>query len=121
MKYTFETKLKAVMLYENSGVYNYPKDCKTKKQRDIFANYVKYWCSVYQAKGEEGLKHKVNNNSYSIEEKFAIITPILAGTISIIKQSRIVCVDSGTLYQWVKRYRNRGLEGLKCSKRGRPC
>ena len=120
MKYTFDVKLKSVKYYEKYGSYDYPKKIKAKKERKLYASQVRFWYSLYLKYGEEGLKHKENNNYYSPEDKFSLIAPILAETISIERQSKLVCIQTGTLFSWVSRYRKYGMDGLKCKKRGRP-
>ena len=81
---------------------------------------MKFWTSKYLAEGEDGLRHKENNDVYSPERKLAIIDPVMRMEISIAKQSKVTGINAGTLYAWIKRYKLLGIDGLKCSKRGRP-
>lgn len=120
MKYTFEMKLSAVKFYESNGGFKYPKSCKNKSKKKTYSNKVKFWYSVYQLNGEEGLKRKENNDTYTPERKFSLIAPILSGLISCTKQPKTVGIESGTLSSWINRYRKDGIDGLKCSRRGRP-
>lgn len=120
MKYTFDEKLKAVRLYEGYRTFDCPEWCISKTQKDSYANQVKFWHSVYLAKGAEGLMHKTANSSYSPEQKLGMIMPVLTGEKSLVRQSKDVCINQGTLYAWIKKYRQGGPEGLKCSKKGRP-
>ena len=120
MKYTFDEKLKAVRLYERCRTFDYPEGCISKAQKGIYAKQVKFWHSVYLAKGEEGLMHKTANSSYTPEQKLGMILPVLTGEKSLTRQAKDVCINQGTLYSWIKKYRQSGLEGLKCSKKGRP-
>ena len=120
MKYTFEQKLAAVKRHIETGDYLYPKGCKSRGARHSYAGQVRFWHSVYLRKGEEGLRHNVFNASYSPEQKLEIITPILVGAVSLSARSRELSIQSGTLSAWVRKYRENGLDGLKCSKRGRP-
>ena len=48
------------------------------------------------------------------------IRPVILGETSLRRQSRIIGINSGQLHDWMKRYREKGMDGLKCSKRGRP-
>lgn len=120
MKYTFDEKLKAVRLYERYRTFDCPEWCISKTQKDSYAKQVKFWHSVYLAKGEEGLKHKTANSSYPPEQKLGMIMPVLTGEKSLTQQAKDVCINSGQLYSWIKKYRQSGPEGLKCSKKGRP-
>ena len=120
MKYTFDEKLKAVRLYERWRTFDYPEGCISKAQKGIYAKQVKFWHSVYLAKGEEGLMHKTANSSYTPEQKLGMILPVLTGEKSLTRQAKDVCINQGTLYSWIKKYRQGGPEGLKCSKKGRP-
>ena len=120
MKYTFDEKLKAVRLYERCRTFDYPEGSISKAQKGIYAKQVKFWHSVYLAKGAEGLMHKTANSFYPPEQKREMIMPVLTGEKSLTQQAKDVCINSGQLYSWIKKYRQSGPEGLKCSKKGRP-
>ena len=119
MKYSFEDKLKAVKYYLEKGIYLYPDNLKTHSQKHAYLTQVKFWTSKYLIDGEDGLRHKENNDVYSPERKLAIIDPVMRMEISVTKQSRVTGINAGTLCAWIKRYKLFG-DGLKCSKRGRP-
>ena len=120
MKFTFDDKLKAVLYYLKYGSYEIPDDYASPNQKCRYRSIVRHWVSVYRLKGEEGLRHG-NNHYYSPEKKYQIIEPLLNGEIGFETQANIVGIDHGTLFAWVNRYREKGMDGLKCSKRGRPC
>ncbi len=120
MKYTFEQKLSAVKRRIETGGYSYPKGCRTGNARRNYARLARFWHSVYLKKGEEGLRHKEYDACYSPEQKLDIIMPILIGATTMSARSRELSIQSGTLSAWVRKYRENGLDGLKCSKRGRP-
>ncbi len=69
MKYTWKQKLEAVRLYAWSGTYDYPKECKSRARKRSYANQVKFWYSVYLAKGAEpigivsGIEHLHSRDS----------------------------------------------------------
>ena len=120
MKLTFDDKLKAVLYYLKYGSYEIPDDYASPNQKCRYRSIVRHWVYVYRLKGEEGLRHG-NNHYYSPEKKYQIIEPLLNGEIGFETQANIVGIASGTLSAWVNRYREKGIDGLKCSKRGRPC
>ena len=120
MKFTFDDKLKAVLYYLKYGSYEIPDDYASPNQKCRYRSIVRHWVSVYRLKGEEGLRHG-NNHYYSPEKKYQFIELLLKGEIGIETQANIVGIDHGTLSSWVKRYREKGMDGLKCSNRGRPC
>ena len=120
MKFTFDDKLKVVLYYLKYGSYEIPDDYASPSQKCRYRSIVRHWVSVYRLKGEEGLRHG-NNHYYSPEKKYQIIEPLLNGEIGLETQANIVGIASGTLSSWVKRYREKGMDGLKCSNRGRPC
>ena len=120
MKYTWKQKLEAVRLYAGSGTYDYPKECKSRARKRTYANQVKFWYAVYLAKGAEGLRHRISRSSYTPEQKRKMITPVLTGEKSLKQHAKDLCINSGQLYSWVRRYRENGFEGLKCRMGGRP-
>lgn len=120
MKFAFDNKFKAVLYYLKYGSYEIPDDYVSPNQKCKYRSIVRHWVSVYRLKGEEGLRHG-NNHYYSPEKKYQIIEPLLNGEIGLEAQANIVGIAHGTLFSWVNRYREKGMDGLKYSKRGRPC
>ena len=102
MKYSFEDKLKAVKYYLENGTYLYPDNLKTSSQKHAYLTQVKFWTSKYLTEGEDGLRHKENNDVYSPERKLAIIDPVMRMEISVTKQSRVTGTNVGTLCAWIK-------------------
>ena len=116
MKYSWEFKLDCVNKYKN-GEY-IPTPGKTKSQRDTFMHQVRAWAKAYEDLGVDGLKHSPTNMDWTPEERFALVAKVLAGN-SIKSVAKDAHVDSGQLFKWVRRYDERGMEGLQCRK-GRP-
>lgn len=69
--------------------------------------------------GPEALTHKNQNKLWTAEEKYELVAKVLAGRSN---ESVAISagIDSGLLYQWVRRYRIMGYEGLATMKKGRP-
>ena len=118
MKFTFDDKLKAVLYYLKYGSYEIPRDYDSKNRKCKYRSIVRHWVSVYKIKGEEGLRHG-HNNYYSPETKYQYIEPVLNGAIGLEMQANIVGIYHGNLCSWVRKYREKGMDGLKCSKRER--
>ena len=116
MKYSWEFKLDCVNKYKN-GEY-IPTPGKTKSQRDTFMHQVRAWAKAYEDLGVDGLRHSPTNRDWTPEERFALVAKVLAGN-SIKSVAKDAHVDSGQLFKWVRRYDERGMEGLQCGK-GRP-
>ena len=116
MKYTWEFKLECVDKYKNGEYIATPG--KSKKQRDTFMNQVQAWAQAYEDLGVDGLKRSPNNKGWTPEERFALVAKVLAGN-SIKSVAKNAHVNLGQLSVWVRRYDERGMEGLQC-KKGRP-
>ena len=116
MKYSWEFKLDCVDKYKN-GEY-IPTPGMTKSRRDNFLKQVRVWAKAYEDLGVDGLRHSPTNRDWTPEERFALVAKVLAGN-SIKSVAKDAHVDSGQLFKWVRRYDERGMEGLQCRK-GRP-
>ena len=116
MKYSWEFKLECVNKYKNGEYIATPG--KTRNQRIAFMHHVKEWVKNYDDLGVDGLKHSSTNKNWTPEERFELVAKVLAGN-SITSVAKNAHIDSGQLYQWVRRYNEKGMDGLKC-KKGRP-
>lgn len=116
MKYSWEFKLECVNKYKNREYIATPG--KSKNQRDTFIHHVKEWVQNYDDLGINGLKHSPTNKKWTPEKRFELVAKVLAGN-SISLVARNAHIDSGQLFQWVKRYTEKGMDGLQC-KKGRP-
>ena len=115
MKYSWKYKLECVNKYKNGEHITHPG---TPKQHDNFLNDVRKWVKNYDDLGIDGLKHSPTNKNWSPEERFELVARVLAGN-SIRLVAKNAHIDSGQLYQWVRRYNEKGMDGLQC-KKGRP-
>ncbi len=116
MKYSWEFKLECVDKYKNDG--RVPTPGMTKSQHDDFMKHVRAWAKAYEDLGIDGLKHSPTNKGWTPEERFALVAKVLAGN-SIKSVANNAHLNSGQLSVWVRRYNERGMEGLQCRK-GRP-
>lgn len=114
MKYTLEFKLKCIELYNKSRLYDYP----TGVDHASFRHMVGRWAKKFDDLGIDGLKRSNQNKEWTSEERFNLVARVIAGH-SISSVSKEANINPGQLYQWVKIYREKGIDGLEC-RRGRP-
>ena len=112
MKYSWEVKLECVNKYKK-GVYI--KHPGTSKQREGFMNHVRIWAKTYDDLGVDGLKHPQTNKDRTPVKRFELVAKVLAG-YSITSVAKNAHIDSGQLYQWVRKYNEKGMDGLQCKK-----
>ena len=115
MKYSWKFKLEYVSKYKNGEYIKFPG---TRKQRHHFMIYVKEWVKAYEDLGLDGLKHSSTNKDWTPDQRFELVAKVLAGN-SIYSVSKNAHISNGQLYQWVRRYNEKGMDGLQC-KKGRP-
>ena len=115
MKYTLEFKLECVDRYKRSHSYAYPPGIKSKCS---FRTHVHDWVRLYDDLGIDGLRHSGTKKEWTAHDRFGLVAKVLAGR-SVREVARVAHVNSGQLYQWVKTYREKGMDGLEC-RRGRP-
>jgi len=115
MKYSWEFKLGCVNKYKNGEYIN---TSGSPGVHHNFMNHVRDWVAAYDELGADGLKHSPINKDWTPEKRFELVAKVLAGN-SITTVARNAHVNSGQLYQWVRRYNEKGMDGLRC-KKGRP-
>lgn len=116
MKYSWEFKLECVDKYKNGEYIATPG--KTTTQRKNFLHQVNKWAKNYDDLGINGLKHSSTNKIWTPEKRFELVAKVLAGN-SITSVAKKAHIDKGQLYQWVRKYNEKGMDGLQC-KKGRP-
>ena len=67
----------------------------------------------------DGLKYNSFNKQRTVEQRFDLVAKVLSGD-SITNVAKNPHIDSSQLYQWGKKYREKGIDGLKCIRKGRP-
>ena len=115
MKYSLEFKLECVNKYKNGDFIILPSGLRS---RESFMGHVRTWSKTYDDLGIDGLKHSSTNIGWTPEQRFELVAKVLAGN-SITSVAKNAHIDSGQLYQWVRRYNEKGIDGLQC-KQGRP-
>ena len=115
MRYSYEFKRKCVELYRQGKWPDTPDGIKEKS----FHITVYQWAKMEDNQGPEALKHKGQNKIWTPEEKLELISKVLSG-----QSNKSVALEAGIsdgmLYQWVRKYKATGYNGLVDLKTGRP-
>ena len=86
---------------------------------DTLKSNIRQWARLVDLHGPEVLKHKVFNKVWTPEEKFELVSKVIAG-IPKKKVAIEAGINPGMLYQWLHKYKLQGYNGLVESKKGRP-
>ena len=116
MKYSWEYKLQCVENYRTGKEIIYPSGIS----RARFRNKITVWVRLYDLHGIDGLKHRQFNRVWSKEERFELVARVMAGE-SCMSVAMEAGISDGQLYQWVRKYKLEGYDGLELRKQGRPC
>ena len=115
MRYSYEFKRKCVELYRQG---QWPETPEGISQRG-FRNKVLDWSRIEDSCGPEILRHKNRNKAWTAEERYELVAQVIAG-----KSNKEVAlangISDGMLYQWVRKYKALGYNGLINMKKGRP-
>lgn len=117
MKYTLEFKLECINKYKNRIHIDVPFNCKSSHRG--FMHRVRNWVKTYDKFGIDGLKHNIFNHQWTAEERYKIVAQTLTGK-PLIQVALENGINEGQLYQWVKRYREKGMQGLELRKGRKP-
>ena len=117
MKYDWKFKLKCVEDYKK-GMWT-KKSELSKCSDSTFHHKIVLWTRIYDLYGVDGLKHKSVNKDWTPEERYEMVARVLAGR-SIKSVAIETGISNGQLYQWVRRYKQFGYNGLKLKKGRKP-
>lgn len=116
MRYSYEFKIKCVDLYRQG----YWQETPTGIKEESFHDKIRSWARIADACGPEALRHKSQNKVWTAEERYELVAQVIAG-----KSCKSVAfkagINDGQLYQWVRKYKELGYNGLVNLKKGRPC
>ncbi len=114
MRYSYEFKRRCVELYRDG---KWPKTPEGVNQRR-FRDKIREWDRIEEANGPEALKHQSHNKNWTPESRYKLVAQVLTG-----KSNMSVAVEAGIsfglLYQWVRKYKTMGYNGLVDMKKGR--
>ena len=114
MRYSYEYKRKCVEMYRN-GIY---PETPEGISENAFKLTVRKWYRMENSQGPDVLRHKGINKIWTPEAKFELVSQVLAGN-SYKSVAYAAGISDGMLYQWVRKYRIYGYNGLIDKKKGR--
>ena len=117
-KYSTEFKMKVVKEYLETNIsYKSLSDKYCIPSEIPIIN----WVNAYKSQGYEGLKVKRKNTQYTFEFKLNVVNLYLTGEMSYQSLANELKINNPSLItRWVNNFREKGIEGLKPKKRGRP-
>ena len=115
MRYSYEYKRKCIELYRQGKWPETPEDITKEKN---FHDMIRRWVRIEDANGPEALRHKNFNKVWTPEQKLELVSQVIAGK-SIQEVAFSVGINGGMLYQWVRKYKIWGYNGLVDQKKGR--
>ena len=117
-KYSTEFKMKVVKEYLETNI-----SYKSLLEKYELSHHeiVKRWVNAYKSQGYEGLKVKRENTQYTLEFKLNVVNLYLTGEMSYQSLANKLKINNPSIItRWVTEYREKGIEGLRPKKRGRP-
>jgi len=116
MRYTLEYKLKCIEMYRQGIWAETPEGIKNPHD---FHNMIRRWKRIEEHQGISALNHKPHRKQWTLEERFELVSKVIAGS-SIQETACNAGINCGQLYQWVKKYKENGYDGLVNITIGRP-
>ena len=114
MRYSYEFKRKCVEMYYRGEYPDTPDGIGSER----FHKTIREWVRIEESCGPEALKHKNQNKEWTTEERYNLVAKVLAG-----ESNKSVAfsagINLGQLYQWVRKYKIYGYNGLIPKKKGR--
>ena len=89
------------------------------KKVENFHKMIRCWVRIEDACGPESLRHRNYNKLWSAEERYLLVAKVIEGG-SCKEVALTNGINPGQLYQWVRKYRKLGYNGLVNMKKGRP-
>ena len=116
-KYSYELKKKIVKEY----LAGKTSDLVLEDKYQIDQSLINNWVHNYKHFGDEGLMRSRNNRAYSVEFKLEAITRYETSECSYQQLAlELGLTNPSIIANWRRQYREKGMEGLRSHKRGRP-
>ena len=116
MRYSYEYKRKCVELYRQG---RWPETPTGIKDPENFHEMIRRWVRMEEANGSDVLRHKGQNKDWKPAERMELVYRVLAGA-SVTSVAIDAGISCGLLYQWVRKYKDLGYNGLVNLSKGRP-
>ena len=114
MRYSYEFKRSCVDMYRHGQFPPTPEGLSN----EAFHKTIRKWTRMEDANGPDILQHKNSQKVFTPEEKLEMVSQVLAG-YSINSVAIKNGVFDGVLYQWVRKYKLFGYNGLIDKRKGR--
>jgi len=114
MRYSYKFKRRCVELYRDGKWPNTPEGVNKSRFRDT----IREWDRIEEANGPEALKHQSHNKNWTPESRYELVEQVINGK-SIRSVAMEAGISHGLLYQWVRKYKTMGYNGLVDMKKGR--
>ena len=75
---------------------------------ELFLSHVGSRVKAFDDLGIDGLKHNSFNKQWTVEQRFDLVAKVLSGD-SITNVAKNAHLNPGQIYQWVKKYREKGI------------
>ena len=115
MRYSYEFKRKCVEMYHRGEYPETPNGISEER----FHWQVRKWVRIEESCGPDALRHKNQNKEWTLEERYALVARVLAGD-SIKNVAYSAGINTGQLYEWVRKYKIYGYNGLILKKGRKP-
>lgn len=115
MRYSYEFKLKCVEAYRKGQWIDTPKGVKT----STFRCKIRYWTRIANEHGPEALRHNSQNRKWTADERYNLVAKVLAG-YSCTSVAVSAGINHTQLFDWVRKYKELGYNGLVNMRQGRP-
>ncbi len=114
MRYSYEFKRKCVELYREGKYPDTPESIASRR----FHEKIREWVRIEDACGPEALKHQEHQKNWTPESRYELVAQVIAGK-SITSVALEAGISPGLLYQWVRKYKVMGYNGLVNIRKGR--
>jgi transposase-like protein len=115
LRYSYEFKKECIKLYREGSFPDIPQGVT----RETLRKKIWEWACIEEKCGPEALKCKKHHKRWTAEEKYELVSRVLAGE-SLTSVAISEALNNGTLSQWVRKYNTEGYNGLIDHPKGRP-
>lgn len=87
--------------------------------RHTFMKQVRRWARVWESLGPSALRPRKTRRSWTAGEKLAIVSEVEKGGRTLNRVAASHGMENSDLLAWILAYREKGIDGLKCRRKGR--